>query len=291
MSDQPHQADHLAVRALLLEWLASRLAPAAHQWLTEKAEQVLDGSPEWIFFTSFSGATRYTGKAELNLTVAEQAAATALRPNWHPETWSVDEAARAAMALSVPASSADAYLTTLNKVFDTADVGESVALYQCLPVFPFADAFRARASEGTRTNMTSVFEAVAVNNPYPAEYFDENSWNQLVLKGCFVNTTLHGMLGLDQRANPALAQMLVDFAHERWAAGRTVSPDLWRPVGPFAEGTMVEDLARALNDTDPSSQEAAALALSQSPDPAAASLLTQKPNLAARIQAGTLQWP
>ena len=40
--------------------------------------------------------------------------------------------------------------------------------------------------------------------------------------------------------------MLRDYAHERWAAGRPVAPELWRCVGPFAEGAALDDLARVL---------------------------------------------
>jgi hypothetical protein len=52
----------------------------------------------------------------------------------------------------------------------------------------------------------------------------------------------------------------------------------------------LEDLQRALADPDPPQQEAAALALSQSPAAEAAELLAQRPELAARIRAGTLSW-
>ena len=45
----------------------------------------------------------------------------------------------------------------------------------------------------------------------------------MVLKALFVESTLHPIQGLDARANEALAHMLCDYAHERWAAGRPVS--------------------------------------------------------------------
>ena len=68
--------------------------------------------------------------------------------------------------------------------------------------------------------MRAVFEAVAHRSPYPREQFSENRWNHMVLKALFVDSTLHPMQGLEERANPELAKMLCDYAHERWAAGR-----------------------------------------------------------------------
>ena len=68
----------------------------------------------------------------------------------------------------------------------------------------------------------------------------------MVLKALFVETTLAPIVGLDERANPELARILRDYAHERWAAGRPVSPELWRCVGPFAtDAAALDDLDRA----------------------------------------------
>ena len=178
----------------------------------------------------------------------------------------------------------------VEQIFSTADVRESAALYRMLPLYPFPEHFRARAAEGIRSNMTSVFQAVTHRNPYPSEYFDEGAWNQMVLKALFTDSVLYKVIGLDTRVNPALARMLVDYAHERWAAGRSVSPELWRPVGPFATQGYLHDLKRVLASDNEAEQEAAALALTDSNTPAATELLAGFPVLQQRIEAGELNW-
>ena len=286
----PTSVDQQAVCALLRDWINPFLNDKARNWVDEKAQAIKNGSEEWVFFTSFSAVPRYTGKEELNLDARAQEAADALRPGWKAGHWSVDQAARAIMALSVPSDDETAYFATMTKVFNAADIGESVALYQCLPLFPHPEGFIERAQEGLRSNLTSVFQAVAQRNPFPMEYFGENAFNQMVLKSCFVNSSLHDIMGLDQRTNANLAHMLVDYAHERWAASRVVTPELWRPVGPFLGEDYMDDIERVLNDQDPAHQEAAALALSMSSHTNAIELLNTRQDLKEKIDNNQLSW-
>lgn len=286
----PTSVDQHAVCALLREWIDPFLDDNARNWVDEKAQAIKKGSEEWVFFTSFSAVPRYTGKAELNLDGRSHEAANALRPGWKAGHWSVDQAARAIMSLSVPSDNESAYFATMTKVFNAADIGESVALYQCLPVFPHPEGFIERAQEGLRSNLTSVFQAVSQRNPFPKEYFGENAFNQMVLKSCFVGSSLHEIDGLDERANANLAHMLVDYAHERWAASRVVTPELWRPVGPFIGEQYMDDIERVLSDSDLAQQEAAALALSMSTHTNAQELLNTRQDLVEKIKNKEIAW-
>ena len=290
MKISPHTSDGPAVKALLRKWVAPLTQEKGLNWVEEKASAIEKRAEDWVFFTSFSAVPRYTGKADLSLSAEDLAEAHTARAHWNPAGWSVDQAARSLMLLSLPTDPQEIYTGRLERVFNAADVGESVALYQTLPLYPNPEAFVERASEGLRTNMRPVFEAVALHNPFPAEYFEENAWNQMVLKCCFVGSSLHEVFGIDERANPTLARMLVDYAHERWAASREVTPDLWRPVGPFVGDGFLEDLERVLNDPNPIQYKSAALALSMSSDDGAADLLATKPELKSRIDSGTLGW-
>ena len=285
------RSSHAPVHALLHRWLAEYADEDGRAWLAEQEERLGAGAPQRVFFTSFSAVPRYVGKAPLSLSIEDQAEAEAARAGWRPARWSVDQLGRTLIVLALPAEDAGAYQETLDLLFSAADVGEGVALQQSLPLLPHPERHLERAREGTRSNMTSVFEAVALRNPYPAERFGENAWNQVVLKAVFVGSALHEIHGLDERANARLARILRDYAHERWAAGRSVTPELWRPVGPFATGAALDDLKRVLRQPgDPAQQEAGALALADSPDPKAEALLDEHPALKARIAEGRLTW-
>lgn len=285
------RADAQSISELLRRWLDRQADDDGLQWLDEQRQRIAEGGAKRMFFTSFSAVPRYIGKKDLQLSQKDLQDAEAMRTGWQPRQWSVDQAGRALVLLSLPHEDANAFLDTLEQVFVTADVGESVALYQSIPLLPYPERLYGQATEGVRSNMTSVFEAIALDNPYPADYFDATAWNQMVLKAVFVGSPLHRVYGLDRRANPKLARMLVDYAHERWAADRSVTPELWRPVGPFAEDDEVlDDLERVLTEDDPVQREAAALALSQSPAARADDLLSGQSDLRSAIAEGRLTW-
>jgi hypothetical protein len=74
--------------------------------------------------------------------------------------------------------------------------------------------------------MLPPFAAIACHNPYPFDWFDEDAWNQMVVKCVFVGAPLAGIVGLAERRNPSLIRMLRDFAAERNAAGRPLPQDV-----------------------------------------------------------------
>ena len=273
---------------LLKNWLDARLPADARAWLMEAAGKLRSGS-ESDLYRSISLVTRKIGKADLELSPNELKQAAAAREGWDPSDWSLDQAARVSLLL-VSGTDGEVFLRRLDQLCNTADIGELVAFYRGLPLYPDQPSYVLRAAEGIRTSMKAVFEAVAHRNPYPAEQLAEPAWNQMVLKTLFIGSTLHPVIGLDRRANPSLARMLCDYAHERWSAGRPVSHELWRCVGPHARGEMLRDLARVLEKGTEPERTAAALALASSPDPEATGLLWAYPELSIAVNENKVSW-
>jgi hypothetical protein len=156
---------------------------------------------------------------------------------------SVDQLVRIGFVLAAWRGSDDAFAALFDDICRTAEVNELVAYFRGLPLYPAPEHLLPRAREGLRSGMKPVFEAVAHRSPYPREMLDEHAWNQMVLKALFVDSTLAPIQGLDARGNRDLAETLVDYARERWAARRPVSGELWRCVLPFVGRPELEALA------------------------------------------------
>jgi hypothetical protein len=208
-------------------------------------------------------APRRLGKADLTLTPDDKARATALRPGLDPSEWSIDQAARIAFAAASYAGDDSAFAAWFDGFCSTAGLNELIALCRGLPIYPAAVLLEPRAREAVRSGMKPVFEAVAHRNPYPVECFDENAWNQMVVKAFFIGSHLWPIRELDRRGNPRLARMLVDLAQERWAAGRPVSGEVWRCVAPHADAEGVAALVRAFETGGDKERLSVALALRQ----------------------------
>jgi hypothetical protein len=221
---------------MMLGWLGPRLESGAFARLMEERERLRRGPVRAALFRVFDLAAGLAGKAPLDLTPAELIDAAALEPGWNPAGWTRDQAARLAMVLTAARlETSDAFLGMLDTLFATADMSGLVALYQGLPLYPMPERLVGRAQEGVRNSIVPVFQAVAHRNAFPARHFAEGPWNQMVLKAVFLDIRLDPITGLDERANPRLAAMLLDYVRERRAAGRDVPWDLWRCVDPFAD--------------------------------------------------------
>lgn len=274
---------------LLRRWIARRASPEAVAWFESKrADLARDPAPR-VFASVFGSVSRRMGKADLDLEPSDLAAAEEARSGWRPGSLTADQAARIVLLIDT-AKTSGSFVERLKGLTATADLGELTAIYRGLPLYPDPETLVPVATDGLRTAMRMVFEAVAHQNPFPAEYFPQNAWNHMVLKTLFIDSVLHPIIGLDRRWSEELAEILINYAHERWAAHRPVAPELWRGVGPFAGDKAIADLRRVLAEGDSLEQKAAALALSASRHPAAAETLAQRRDLADAIAAGKISW-
>lgn len=134
------------------------------------------------------------------------------------------------LLLSYLSQTSSHFFEIYKKLKITADLQETLALYKGLTLYPYSEDLRRSAEEGLRSNMKEVFDAVALDNSFPADHFEEDSWNQMILKALFVDSPVYRIKSFDSRKNENLSRMVIDYALERMAASRTINPELWRCV-------------------------------------------------------------
>jgi len=215
-------------------------------WYQQSMDQIgsIDLNPS-KFYLSFSSAPRKVSKAPLQLREEQLKALRLINPAFELNGWTIDELCRIAFMTRL---STDTNQAILGKLFDAADLRESVALYKGVCYLDNPEGFVLRVIDGLRTNIQLVFDAIALDNPFPATYFEEASWNQMVLKALFMERPVYRISGVDGRSNPTLATILQDYVHERWSAGRRVSPELWRSVAAHLNASILADVKRVLKE-------------------------------------------
>ena len=266
--------------------IARHTTPDTWKWLEDKASQIGKNDNVQNLTVAFAATPRKTGRQPITLSDAEIAGIQQIRPQLVIRHWTIDRLCRVWLLMNVDAADPNAYVRTIENLFPTAEMSEQVALYSSLPLLAYPELWRRRCAEGIRSNIADVLESIMCDNPYPSENLDEAAWNQLVLKAIFTEKPIHRIINLDERANQNLANTLSDYAHERWAAHRSVHPLLWRCVGKFINERIFPDITRiALSNLDVE-REAAALACMQSTYPPALELLEKNDALRAIAKSG-----
>lgn len=276
---------------LLKSWIFRQLPEPAAEWFRDRLSKLESDPQKQSFDITFGMIPRKLGKDDLQLSADDLAAANAAREGWNPSQWSIDAAARILILTDISKDNDASFAKRFKELHRTADLGELIALYSGLPIYASAEVLVEQTALGLRTNIKAEFEAISHRNPFPMEQFEENPWNNMVLKSLFIGVMLEPIQGLDQRANPELARILRDYAHERWAADRFVSPELWRCIGPFAKDEYLDDFQKVVDEGNETEKKGVALALSSAPDSEKKDSLTaQLSQFSAAITSGELTW-
>ena len=278
---------YTAIKELLTKIIEKNLDQHTHTWLHEKAMQ---SDSNYQLNLSFTAIPRKTGKNEVVLEKEDSETLTDLLPGFSVAHWTIDRLSRVWLLMQLESENKESYITRIEHLFLQAEMNEQVALYSSLPVLHYPDAWKLRCAEGVRSNIGTVLEAIMYFNPYPTEHLDELAWNQLVMKAFFTDKNVDKIIGLDRRANQNLANILFDYVEERWAAHRTVNPQIWRLVAPFMDESHFYMLEKLFKESNEKEQQAAALACAHTQFEKAKELLNQHIDYKSAIDKKTLSW-
>jgi hypothetical protein len=205
-------------RTSLLEMVRPRVDEAGWLWL----EQAMSAAPT---ATLDQLSSTYTQVAARVGTGGLLPAADADAGFGH---WTVADAARAGLLLTIAEQGVDAdvFVSAAVGCYQRGDSTEQRSWLKSTAILPRPERLLSTIIDACRTNILPLFEAVACENPYPAQHFPERNFNQMVLKALFNGVALSRVVGLASRLNADLTRMAGDYADERRAAGRAVPSDI-----------------------------------------------------------------
>jgi hypothetical protein len=196
----------------LTDAVAQVASPEGVEWLT--TQLVFDRAR---FHAAFSAAGRKLGKG---IVIAPR-----LRIPW-PNASGADECGRAALVLAAIGSlEPREHVELVIDLVRRGEARERQAVLRVLAALPIPERFVDLAVDACRTNVQSVFEAIACDNAFPVRYFPQPALNQMVLKALFVGAPVARIVGLQPRITDELVRMVEAYASERRAAGRDVPDD------------------------------------------------------------------
>ena len=236
----------------LLLVAAARVAePAGREWLAVAGAEVASaGITATAIGVKIAAARRCLGDAPIDFTETERRLLSDAGMDG-ARAWSLERCARAALILKgVASSGAQEPQRIVDELYRTGDTLERCALLGCLALMPEPARFVETAVESCRTHVVDVFESIACENVYPAMFFGDSAFNQMVLKAIFLEVAVDRISGLDRRANEDLARMVAGYASERTSAGRAVPADVDRVIALVAETRASAQTKRHENRRD-----------------------------------------
>lgn len=283
-------AENSGFKNVITAIINRHVTPDTFKWLEEKVILIREEKGSTQLNLSFAAVPRKTGRQLIKITGDERKIIEYVHNGFCIDDWTVDRLSRLWLLMQTDSSGKNVYCQKIENLFKGAEMNELAALYSSLFFFAYPQEWKKQCAEGIRSNIGIALEAIMYNNPYPFKYLDDLAWNQLVLKAFFTEKNVNRIIGLDERANKELALILIDYANERWAAHRSVNPQLWRLVAKFIDETTFKNIEKAFRSNDEKEKQAAALACFHSNYTPARNLLDKEPFLKSAIGENKLNW-
>ncbi len=281
----------LYMRDQLIEILAGSASPDAMTWLKGKIAEQTGDFQKRPYYYAFSGVSRHFDKrGSLSPSNEQIANLEQVLPGFTVDGWDQFRLARVILLLVLAEQEKAVFLDTLFALLNTADLREQVAIYSAYSLLPHPEELVESAVDGLRSNIVDIFDSITLGNPFSAAHFSDDAWNQMVLKAIFITRPLYRIRGIETRDNEALTEAISDLAHERWAAGRAITPEAWRNCRNHLSDRIIGDLEKMSQSENPADRGATALVVASDNS---GGLDPLKPNLENElnaIESGDLTW-
>ena len=218
-------------------------------WLDQKLHSI---KTDQDFFISFALINKKIPRDHLQLSPAKIQTIHLKYPEFNIENWTLDQLCRFSLLMYYSLLS----VKSLTKLISVADTREQISIFKSITYLENASHFTPIVVNGIRTNIVDIFDAIALKNPFAASYFSQDEWNQMILKAVFMERPIYQIKNIDQRKNEKLAHILFDYARERWAASRRVTPELWRMISGYITEKLFVEMIKKIAEGNAPDQKA-----------------------------------
>jgi hypothetical protein len=234
-------------KARLMDLCASNLPASEKAWLKEALHKVANSGQVNHDLGLYSAMAR----RKLGVDCLQQATTLDTRQaTLDIHRWSNAETGRLILLMTAIEERPGEAQSIISSYYQTGDESERMALLRGLILFAPAAYLSEIALDAGRTNNLEVLAALTLDNPYPACFFNDDQFNQMVLKALFLGLAIERVDGLAKRANPELARMGENYVVEREQAKRSVPVDVWLAIAPCASATGRQQMIDYLGHDD-----------------------------------------
>jgi hypothetical protein len=146
-------------------------------------------------------------------------------------SWQVNEAARLLLLNKLLTFCAlQEQPQQIKAAFKFGDECEQIAIIKGLSRIDGQGLLNDLAIATGRTNSLNLFSAIALNNDYAMQYYEQRAYQQLVLKALFMDLDIAKIVGLKQRHCPELSTLAMDLVKERLASDRQPPGSIWLAI-------------------------------------------------------------
>ncbi len=271
----------------LLDIIQNKFTAENKKWLQEKVVLIIENKSTKDLYLTYS---LLTSKVKENEALELLDEVSEVQKYLREKDATLLEIARIYLLVAVLEVDKSFFEPKVANIIQVADKGELETFLKFLVLLPNPKKYKHVAVDALRTNIVSVFDAIALKNPYPGLYFSDEEWNQMYLKAAFLERDLSKINDIAIKANKELARIISDYAHERWAARREVDPHFWRPITKFLDDKLLKDMCILFNNENALVKKAASLCCFYSENKEAKELLSNYPKLLQLIKNKELSW-
>jgi hypothetical protein len=231
-------------QALLIEQIQMQVDATRFEWLQNVLNELSDSADPNADLGLYSAMARRKLSDELIRSPGKKISADC---SVKPVQMRISDAARLAMLMQILPADSSRRREIITAYFKMGDEQEHIALLRGLTLFEPADYLIDIALDCGRSNNLEVLAALMLDNPFPAQFYTQPAFNQMVLKALFLGLSIERIIGLSTSANADLSRMCESYVIEREEAHREVPADIWLALTPCASKIGMEQLQRYLS--------------------------------------------